>query len=105
MVKKKNPRAVKKIPPSKTEWTFLSNHTHILLCLFRDPELRIRDLALNVGITERAVLRIIEELEKAGILKKKKIGRRNQYFIDGSVPLRHPLESHKNISELLKLLK
>jgi len=105
MVKKKNPRAVKKIPPSKTEWTFLSNHTHILLCLFRDPELRIRDLALNVGITERAVLRIIEELEKAGILKKKKIGRRNQYFIDGSVPLRHPLESHKNISELLKRLK
>ena len=105
MIKKKNLRSVKKIPPTKTEWTFLSNHTHILLCLFRDPELRIRDLALNVGITERAVLRIIEELEKAGILKKKKIGRRNQYFIDGSVPLRHPLESHKNISELLRLLK
>lgn len=105
MAKKKSIGPIKKIPSTKSEWTFLSNHTHILLCLFREPALRIRELALNVGITERAVLRIIEELEKAGVLKKEKVGRRNHYLIDGSIPLRHPLESHKNISELLKLLK
>ena len=96
---------IKKIEDSKVQWTFLSNHTHVLLCLYRDPELRIRELALNVGITERAIIRILEELEQAGVLNKEKIGRRNKYSVNGKVQLRHPLESHKNLSELLKLLK
>ena len=105
MLNKSKNGSLKKIQDSKNQWTFLSNHTHVLLCLYRDPELRIRELALNVGITERAIIRIMEELEEAGVLSKQKIGRRNQYTINGNIQLRHPLESHKNVLELLKLLK
>jgi DNA-binding MarR family transcriptional regulator len=89
----------------KSEWTFLSNHAHIILCLFRDPELRVRDIAFQVGITERAVLKIIEDLEGNGILIVSKNGRRNKYKIKESSPLRHDLESHKTVGDLLKLLK
>jgi hypothetical protein len=105
MQKKSKSIALLKSEDSKPEWTFLSNHTHVILCLYRDPELRIRDLALNVGITDRAIISIIEDLEMGGVLVKQKVGRRNHYLINGNIPLRHPLESHKNISELLKFLK
>ncbi len=90
---------------SKQDWTFLSNHAHILICLYRDPTVRLRDLAVNVGITERAVISIIEDLETAKILVRSKEGRRNKYKIHESISLRHPLESHKTIGDLLKLLK
>ena len=89
----------------KLDWTFLSNHSHVLICLFRDPTVRLRDLAVNVGITERAVIRIIEDLEEAGIIIRSKEGRRNKYKINETISLRHPLESHKTIGDLLKLLK
>lgn len=89
----------------KQDWTFLSNHAHVLICLYRDPTVRLRDLAVNVGITERAVIRIIEDLETAKILVRSKEGRRNKYKIHESISLRHPLESHKTIGDLLKLLK
>ncbi len=95
----------KKALIKKSEWTFLSNHAHIILCLFRDPELRVRDIAFQVGITERAVLKIIEDLEGNGILIVSKNGRRNKYKIKESSPLRHDLESHKTVGDLLKLLK
>lgn len=83
-------------------WTFLSNHTHVLICLGKDPQLRVRDIAGLVGITERAVLRIIGELEAAGALVKFKEGRRNNYKINTKIPLRHPLEAHRSIGELLE---
>jgi predicted transcriptional regulator len=86
-------------------WTFLSNHAHVLICLYRDPTIRLRDLAFNVGITERAVISIIEDLETVGIIVRTKEGRRNKYKIHESISLRHPLESHKTIGDLLKLLK
>ena len=95
----------KKSTTNSLNWTFLSNHAHILLCLYRDPSMRMRDIAELVGITERAVIRIIEDLDLAGIITKEKSGRRNQYKIKDTVPLRHKLESHKTIGELLKLLK
>lgn len=85
-------------------WTFLTNHAHVLICLFRDPELRVRDLALQVGITERAVLRIIGELAEAGYLEIHKDGRRNRYRINGTPPLRHPVEAKHNLHEILDLL-
>ena len=89
----------------KPDWTFLSNHSHVLICLYRDPSVRLRDLAVNVGITERAVIRIIEDLEEASIITRSKEGRRNKYKIHETISLRHPLESHKTIGDLLKLLK
>lgn len=85
-------------------WTFLTNHTHILVVLAREPSMRIRDLADEVGITQRAVQRILAELTEGGIIKVKKEGRRNTYSINRKTRLRHPLESRHTISELLDIL-
>ena len=87
------------------EWTFLSNHSHVLLCLYRDPEIRLRDVAQMVNITERAVQGIVLDLEEAGILRRIKQGRRNRYEIYEDRLLRHPLEQHINIGKLLELLR
>jgi DNA-binding transcriptional ArsR family regulator len=85
-------------------WTFLTNHSHVLLCLFRNPELRLREVASLVGITERAVQRIVADLEECGALERHREGRRNTYRVNLDRPLRHPLESHRNIGDVLKLL-
>ncbi len=85
-------------------WTFLSNHTHVLLCLHRNPESLLREVAVEVGITERAVQRILAELEMAGVVKKKKIGRRNRYTIKKTYKLRHPIEAHRSIADLLEFV-
>lgn len=86
-------------------WTFLSNHSHVLVCIFRDPEARVRDIAASVGVTERAVQRILADLEDAGVLRRIRRGRRNHYEIDGSQPLRHPIEANHTVDELLRMLK
>lgn len=101
----KKAKSMVTVSSNKQDWTFLSNHAHVLICLYRDPGVRLRDLAFNVGITERAVISIIEDLEEAGILDRSKEGRRNKYKIHESISLRHQLESHKTIGDLLKLLK
>ena len=85
-------------------WTFLSNHTHVLVCLAADASQTLRDVAAKVGLTERAVQRIVAELEQAGVLEREREGRRNLYRIDPHVPLRHPLEAHCRIGELLDLV-
>ncbi len=89
----------------KTSWTFLTNHSHVIICLVRDPEMRVRDLATEIGITERAVLRILAELETEGVLNKSREGRRNRYAINLNFPLRHPLESQYTLRKLTKLLQ
>ena len=86
-------------------WTFLSNHSHVIICLARDPEMRVRDIAIAVGITERATIRIISELEEAGYISKERIGRRNRYSIVADKNLRHPLEAHHSIRGILALAK
>jgi|LauGreDrversion4_2_1035121.scaffolds.fasta_scaffold08667_7 DNA-binding MarR family transcriptional regulator len=86
-------------------WTFLSNHSHVIICLARDPEMRVRDIAIAVGITERATIRIISELEEAGYVHKEKIGRRNRYSIVADKNFRHPLEAHHSIRGILALAK
>jgi DNA-binding transcriptional ArsR family regulator len=89
---------------SKPEsWTFLSNHTHVLVCLSADGNLTVRDIAFKVGITERAVLRILAELEAANVLRRERDGRRNTYQINFAAPLRHALEAHCTIGTLLAL--
>jgi uncharacterized membrane protein len=86
-------------------WTFLSNHSHVIICLARDAEMRVRDIALAVGITERAVIRIIVELEEAGYIRKERVGRRNRYSIASEKHLRHPLEAHHSIRAILSLAR
>ena len=88
-----------------TTWTFLTNHSHVLICLHQDPALRLRDIAERVGITERAVQRILQELEEADIITRHKEGRRNSYTIHSSGYLRHPLEGHCSISDLLSMVE
>lgn len=85
-------------------WTFLSNHTHVLLVIARDPAIRLRDVADLVGITERAVQRIVADLESGGYLTRERDGRRNRYQIDPEKALRHPIEAHKTITELMALV-
>lgn len=91
-------------PSSPARWTFLTNHTHILLCLARDPELRIRDIAERVGITQRAVQRILVELEEGGALTHTREGRRNRYQVNLDCALRHPLESAHLLRDVLATL-
>lgn len=82
-------------------WTFLSNHTHVLVCLRENEELRVRDLAQKIGITDRAVQNILKDLEEAKVIKRERVGRRNRYQILGGARLRHPIESHCQIGKLL----
>lgn len=82
-------------------WTFLTNHTHVLVCLLRDPDMRLRDVATKVGITERAVQRIIAELEQSEVIAREKDGRRNRYTINTNARLRHPLEEGVTLAEML----
>lgn len=78
-------------------WTFLTNHSHVLICIAQQPDVRLSEVARRVGIGERAVHRIVHELEDAGYITVIKEGRRNVYDIDLDRPLRHPLESHQHI--------
>ncbi len=87
------------------DWTFLTNHAHVLLCVARDPGVRHRDLAERVGITERAVQRIVADLIEAGYLDSVREGRRNRYQLHPELPLRHPLERDHRIGEILAVLQ
>jgi len=85
-------------------WTFLTNHSHVLICLTRNPRLRLRDLAEEVGITERAVQGIVNDLEAAGCLMRHREGRRNRYDIVRDRPMRHRVERHHVVGDLLDAL-
>ena len=87
-----------------SDWTFFSNNAHVLVCLTQTPQPTTREMAIRVGITERAVQRIIKKMVEAGVLKVEKEGRRNRYELDLNQQLRHPLESHKTIGEFLQLM-
>jgi hypothetical protein len=89
---------------AKPSWTFLTNHTHVLVALTRDPGMRMRDLAALVGITERATQRIVGELVEHGYLERERVGRRNTYRLNLDLPLRHPLEGHHSLGRLLGTL-
>lgn len=86
-----------------SKWTFLTNHGHVLLCLAREPELRLRDVAAKVGVTERAVQRIVADLEEAGYLTRRRSGRQNEYDIATERPMRHPVEAHQSVQALIDL--
>lgn len=86
-------------------WTFLTNHTHVLLCLYHNPDRRLRDVAQMVGITERMVQKVVADLAEAGYLKISKEGRCNHYDVNSNLKLRHSLEMHHTVGDLLDLLR
>lgn len=86
------------------QWTFLTNHAHVLIVLHAQPDLVLREVAMRVGITERAVQRIVQDLEEQGFLSREKVGRKNRYEVRTTESLRHPIESHRKIGDLLKLI-
>ncbi|NND98010.1 MAG: winged helix-turn-helix transcriptional regulator [Pirellulaceae bacterium] len=93
--------------PSKagsTRWTFLTNHAHVLAVLHANPKLVLRKVATEVGITERAVQRIVLDLEDGGFIQREKVGRRNEYRVLTKESLRHPIEAHRKIGDLLELI-
>jgi predicted transcriptional regulator len=87
-----------------TTWTFLSHHAQVFLCIAQDPHARLRDIAAGVGITERAVQAIVNDLVEAGYVDRARVGRRNHYAIHPEVPLRHPLQGDIDAGMLLQLL-
>ena len=99
----KNKKVTK--PEPKTGWTFLTNHSHVLICLAENPDLRVRDIAGRVAITERAVLKILSELEEGGIISREREGRRTRYEIHTAIQLRHPVEAHCSVSHLLGMIR
>jgi Mn-dependent DtxR family transcriptional regulator len=86
-------------------WRFVTNHAHVLQCISADPTVRLRDIAVRVGITERTAAQIVNDLERAGYLTKTRDGRRNQYEIHGELPLRHPQHRHRTVSDLIGFLR
>lgn len=86
-------------------WTFLTNHTHVLICIARDPQIVLRDVAAQVGITERAVQRIVADLEEEGFISRIKDGRRNRYRTALAKSLKHPVERNCNVKSLIELIR
>jgi predicted DNA-binding transcriptional regulator len=86
-------------------WTFLTNHAHVLVCLVHDPDATVEGVAREVGITERSARRIVLDLEAAGYLSRERVGRRNRYSFDTARPLRHPVERHRTVGALLRMVR
>jgi len=98
-------RPTRSAPRGAERWTFLSNHAHVLLCLTSEDGPRLREVAGRVGITERAVQKIVLDLEEEGILERRREGRCNRYRFYLDRPLRHPLEAHRSVRVLLGLVR
>ena len=88
----------------ENHWTFFTNHGHVLVCLSQNPEQPLREVAIKVGITERAVQRIVADLEEAGYLERERKGRHNLYRLHLEKTLRHPLEEHRTIGDVIELI-
>lgn len=84
-------------------WTFLTNHARVLLQIARDPEVRLQDVAAEIGITERVVQQIVADLERDGYIRRRRVGRRNTYKINLAARFRHPSEASHRVGELVDL--
>jgi DNA-binding MarR family transcriptional regulator len=89
----------------RTSWTFLTNHTQVLLCIAQDVDITLRDVAVKVGITERAAQRIVAELVEAGIIDRRRVGRRNHYLVNRKAAMRHVAQANQQVGPLLDLLR
>ena len=86
-------------------WTFFSNHAHVYFLLAQNEDVVLREVAIKVGITERSVLGIVQDLEESGYITREKVGRSNRYKIFTKKTLRHPLESNVELKDLVDLIK
>ena len=91
-------------PDQTKTWTFLTNHAQVLLCLADTPDIRLRDVAQHVGITERATQRILTDLSEAGYVQITRVGRRNHYTIDRKRAMRHTAQLDHQVGVLLEAL-
>jgi DNA-binding transcriptional ArsR family regulator len=89
---------------SVREWSFFTNHARVLICIARDPGVRLRDLAAALGVTERSAYGIVADLAEAGYVVKDKDGRRNRYRVEAELPLPEPIGQERTIGEVLALL-
>jgi DNA-binding IclR family transcriptional regulator len=85
-------------------WSFLTSHARVLLCIAHDPGARLRDIAASVGVTERSAYGIVTDLAEAGYIVKQKNGRRNRYQIQAHLPLPEPAAQERTVGEVLTLL-
>lgn len=92
------------IKDSRSHWTFLTNHAHVLLCIAKNPDFTLRDISDVVGITERAVHRIVSDLTEAGFVDVERDGRCNVYVMHPEKKLRHPIEAHRQVADLIHLI-
>lgn len=83
-------------------WTFLTNHGHVLVCIAGNADVRISEIAQQVGIGERAAQGIVTDLVEGGYVTRTRVGRRNHYAVNPQLPLRHPLERDHAVGELLR---
>ncbi len=90
---------------SRDGWTFLTNHGHVLVCLAVQPDVLLRDVALSIGITERAVQQIVADLEHAGVIVRLRVGRRNRYILRPQEHLRHPVEAGVTVGDFVDLIE
>ncbi len=86
-------------------WTFLTNHAQVLLCIAQNSDIRLRDVAQTVGITERAAQRIVLDLVEANFLERRRNGRRNHYAINRNATMRHAAQAEHHVGPLLDLLR
>lgn len=100
-----DPDRARPVPDGPLGWTFLTNHGHVLVAISRDGELRQRDIGRQVGITEGAVQRILDDLEAGGYVRRQRVGRRNRYEVIDDRPLRHPLEQPRTVADLLEAVE
>jgi predicted ArsR family transcriptional regulator len=91
-------------PNDQKPWTFVTNHTRVLIAISQNPDMRVRDIAAITGITERSTQRIVADLEEAGYLTHERVGRRNHYQVRPDATLRHPREQDVEVGHLIDLL-
>ncbi len=96
--------SIERLLTERPKWGFMSNHTHVLVCLHLDPEMRLSEISYRVGLTLRIVQKIIKELSEEGVISIEKIGRRNRYEINRDYRLRHPLVKQHTIGELIDVI-
>ena len=88
----------------RVNWKFLTNHSHVLICVMRNPNLLVKEIAQRIGITERAAQSVLRDLEDSGYVEVRREGRRNRYKVHSELPLRHPLYEGHSIGEFLEIL-
>lgn len=104
MTVRQSEQTSRKVANDSARWTFFTNHAHVLICLYEDSEMVLRDLAIRVGITERSVQSIIQDLEEAGYIERERVGRRNRYHVIRNKQMRHPIEEHCTIDMLVDVI-